>query len=697
MAHFMFCILLSLQGSMAAETCQGSQCTAFKGQTLLQVAQNSTKVSVPAACQDDHSGMIEAAKTLQFTIAGCMDVADRCQDPDHGSTIRAKCPQTCGPTACSSASGCYMGKGICQAFKKYVPGTPGGSWSLQTLTAIKAKIRLAIFNGPAVTAEAKVDASLGLPFSLARLVRLGFHDCFLYKDGSGGCDGCLEWTYVGKRGDWKKIGGSWNTSDGSNNGLQPTVEVLEQIYINKAFPFEAPRLELAPIDMGISRADLWAFASMVAIEIGLELNDQACKNGAAGPPFTNFHNCHPRFGASDCLAPAPRPFKFTTGRSDCIPDKNDPRVDKPYKTWKKENHPDSGGNGEKTLNFMKKDYKFNGRETVAIMGAHTLGSLHIDVSNFKYTWLAMSGSLVNNMYYRNMVEKEDWYYPREKRNEIAIDRNCAGIGNSKGERPKARWRLNNNNELPKDPRCPTCGSGPVQWINEKLICSCWDSGGRFLNPNSCTAGKPDPAGCTLADKDRWWPNQGGCCAGLQLCTEQRPISYEAYCAASDPNHGKTCWSTVQVCRKSCGPQNPKVDIFGCKPGTETWRFIPGVDETMLNSDMGLYRNFSEFGGWPLDTGLCPGLKVGLHWEWFNVTSTAGGCPYNTIREPPSDLPMYQIVEQYANSNSAWLQDFFPAYEKMLLNGYDISTSTGLSTMPMPATTCDRSNAFMQCP
>lgn len=337
------------------------------------------------------------------------------------------------------------------------------------------------------------------------------------------------------------------------------------------------------------------------------------------------------------------------------------------------------------------------------MGAHTLGAMHIKVSNLKYTWLAMSEKLVNNMYYRNMVQKEDWYYPRSKRTEITTDRNCSGIGNSKGQRPRARWRLNNNNELPKDPRLPASvmmgphDTGPVQWINEKLICSCWDSAGRFLRPNSCTGGKPDPAGCTPADKDRWFPNQGGCCAGLQICNEQRPTSYESYCAADNPKHGKSCWSTVSVCRKNCGSYNPPVDISGCKPGTETWRFIPGVDETLLNSDMGLYRNFSEIGGWPLNTGACPGLRVGLAWEWRNITSTAGNCPYNTIREPASDLPMYQIVDLYASSNSAWLQDFFPAYEKMLLNGYDISTNTALSTMPMPSTKCDKSNAWMSCP
>ena len=31
----------------------------------------------------------------------------------------------------------------------------------------------------------------------ARLIQLAFHDCLRYKDGSGGCDGCLNWSGMG--------------------------------------------------------------------------------------------------------------------------------------------------------------------------------------------------------------------------------------------------------------------------------------------------------------------------------------------------------------------------------------------------------------------------------------------------------------------------------------------------------------------
>ena len=32
-----------------------------------------------------------------------------------------------------------------------------------------------------------------------KVLRLSFHDCIRYEDGTGGCDGCLNWHGVGHR------------------------------------------------------------------------------------------------------------------------------------------------------------------------------------------------------------------------------------------------------------------------------------------------------------------------------------------------------------------------------------------------------------------------------------------------------------------------------------------------------------------
>ena len=48
-----------------------------------------------------------------------------------------------------------------------------------------------------------------------------------------------------------------------------------------------------------------------------------------------------------------------------------------YKTDKPEAHPNQNGNGDQTLDFFSQQFGFSGRETVAIMGAHTLGKVKL--------------------------------------------------------------------------------------------------------------------------------------------------------------------------------------------------------------------------------------------------------------------------------------------------------------------------------
>ena len=71
----------------------------------------------------------------------------------------------------------------------------------------------------------------------AKMLRLGFHDCLKYEDGTGGCDGCLNWEGVGFRHtqgnpDYKYP----DVGNTNNNGLGLTVLVLEHIYTDPKFP-----------------------------------------------------------------------------------------------------------------------------------------------------------------------------------------------------------------------------------------------------------------------------------------------------------------------------------------------------------------------------------------------------------------------------------------------------------------------------
>ena len=66
----------------------------------------------------------------------------------------------------------------------YVPGTPGAPWTQNEMLVVKAKL-YSLFNK-----NDEVRAPV--------MLRLGFHDCLKYTDGSGGCDGCLNWEGVGQ-------------------------------------------------------------------------------------------------------------------------------------------------------------------------------------------------------------------------------------------------------------------------------------------------------------------------------------------------------------------------------------------------------------------------------------------------------------------------------------------------------------------
>ena len=72
--------------------------------------------------------------------------------------------------------------------------------------------------------------------------RLSFHDCLKYEDGTGGCDGCLDYTNMGAyfRIKGNPGGGTQKrqfpnaVEAGFNNNLAMTVLALEHIYTREA-------------------------------------------------------------------------------------------------------------------------------------------------------------------------------------------------------------------------------------------------------------------------------------------------------------------------------------------------------------------------------------------------------------------------------------------------------------------------------
>ena len=217
---------------------------------------------------------------------------------------------------------------------------------------------------------------------------------FRYTDGTGGCDGCLNWSGVGFR-DWNTVDTFKypNVNKTDNNGLEYLVEVLEHVYIDAEFPKDmAPPLTVSLKGSGKSRADLWAFAAMVAVEYGIQTNNMLCDGSYNNNPEKQ---CNQDVGNEACKVQMPRSFVFKSGRKDCTE-----FGEKPYQATKTERHPNPAGNGNMTMDFFKDDFDFNGREVVTIMGAHTFGRLHTAISLYKYTWTTRATSLFNNHYYK---------------------------------------------------------------------------------------------------------------------------------------------------------------------------------------------------------------------------------------------------------------------------------------------------------
>ena len=97
------------------------------------------------------------------------------------------------------------------------------------------------------------DATLyhwGTWHNAPKILRLAFHDCVKYEDGSGGCDGCLNWSGMGTFFEDVKDQRYNDVSVGDNNGLRPTVEVMEAVYTVPNFPASAPVLQTSLKDSG---------------------------------------------------------------------------------------------------------------------------------------------------------------------------------------------------------------------------------------------------------------------------------------------------------------------------------------------------------------------------------------------------------------------------------------------------------------
>ena len=167
------------------------------------------------------------------------------------------------------------------------------------------------------TAKTRIrDTITRNPDLAANYLRLGFHDC-VPNGPAGGCDGCLNLSF-----------------NDENKGLNLSVQALAPIVS-----------ELENRSLGFSRADIWALAVLVAAD--------------ASQTQMTF---------SDAFVPGRKTCEMVgscvqTSTKDCAT--NGPDTFRDFPSAILTTHG--------LIDFMTERFGFNADETVALMGAHTLG------------------------------------------------------------------------------------------------------------------------------------------------------------------------------------------------------------------------------------------------------------------------------------------------------------------------------------
>lgn len=171
----------------------------------------------------------------------------------------------------------------------------------------------------------------------AAYARLSFHDC----TGPGGCDGCI------------------NLRLGENNGLGAPIALLEGFY-NGTF------MKLTRDN--ISRSDLWQLASLVSLHYGVLID---------GP---------------SSYIPTPLALEnFKWGRKDCPTS-----PDAPSETAS--DFPGGTAGHNATVGFFKERFGLSPKQTLALMGVHSLGNAKRRNSGFAGAWSHKRESLSNRFY-----------------------------------------------------------------------------------------------------------------------------------------------------------------------------------------------------------------------------------------------------------------------------------------------------------
>jgi len=509
---------------------------------------------------------------------------------------------------------------------EYQPGTPGGAWTPTEIDIVRQKVLMMI--DPHQTRRLYPWTNLGGVYPTEnRLLRLAFHDCVKYTDGTGGCDGCLNWAHMGFRfKNFFKLRFPVEerkpkryypvVRKGDNNDLGHLAEALEKIYTTTYWPEGTQKLDASLKSTGKSRADLWAFAANVALEQSIERANYACDHDRTMRQQIGLLE-----GRDKCDIKLTRPIKFFFGRTDCIPDPNAPY---PYVASKEEVQPSPFGSGDEALIFMKENFGMTIRHSAALMAIHSVANtVPLNIIGIKYSWLG--NGYLSSLYFKLIANRPMYVQYIQTNGRFGRERvnNDVAVGGENGE-PLAltQWRVH---------------CGPV-WNTT-------DGGPCFVRPSK------------------------------QHCPEKNPErpKLRANCFGGYDDAGKRIPLDTDCCRDATFTDDG-VQIGGCE---ETKRRCGFNLQFALPYELGMYNKMS-YKNDTLRPWGCDGINIERKDPRWNGRPTYG-TPVMTCQRNDLNLdgePAYKVIEDFADNHDVWARDFLDGWELMQANGYGNSLSAG---------------------
>ena len=143
-----------------------------------------------------------------------------------------------------------------------------------------------------------------------------------------------------------------------------------------------------------------------------------------------------------CEVQLPVPV-FRSGRKDCVEQCTGDDAFYQFCTPAQESHPDPHGNGASVTSFFEKEFQLSKKESIALMGAHTLGHANERISGFRhYPWTS-SKSMLNNDYYKLLSRPNGWrrkrHQSKSKWDNVCQSDRSTFIGDEYGNSMKMDW------------------------------------------------------------------------------------------------------------------------------------------------------------------------------------------------------------------------------------------------------------------